>query len=853
MLDVKKISGLFESMRARYVFGALVLTMVFVISVWMTHVFISDAINSTAINSYDRNKILDIHRAIRQTLLHAGYSLQTYLVTPEKKEYEHVVRHLDDSITKINSIAEYDWVKTQQLDQHVSLLQTNLHQYKAVAVSLMDVRVNAEGLFPAYANINTVMLPKNIQFMTNVRLALDDLSTRLGELKVKHLYNDLSVIKDHWVDMIGSFRMYLSDRAMSISTLSDGSDHEFIITTHYEFIKKEIKNINKIQKSFDAGLQTEASIDEMDKALDAWFGAFQETKDVYNSGKWRLDEIIMQETIKPLSEEIWGNLNQLEIKLGLSSQGDVNKLATVASEVNSMLWLRMLVSLIFVITAFLAFEYWVLRPIARISHALKAEADGEPIIEELPKANTLETRELIEAFNEMRTQVNLRQLELKHQTLHDSLTDIPNRLYLRNRLMELIEESRKDQKELALLMIDLDRFKAINDTLGHHMGDRVLREVGPRFMGELRKNDFLARLGGDEFAVLLPDSNIDRAHDVAQRLSKSLDVEFNIDGQRLLIGSSIGIAMYPHHGINQQTLLQRADVAMYMSKHKNLKYVVYDEDEDEHSVWQLSFESELYDALQTDDQLQLHYQPKINFSNDAMYGVEALLRWHHPEHGLIPAYEVHLLAEKTGLIKALTDWVVKTAIKQLSDWSHKNINLSIAVNLSVWNLQDPDLFDYVKNLLREYNVPANRLVMEVTESAVMSDPDSAIETMSRLSNLGVVLSIDDFGVGFSSLQYLKKLPVKELKIDKSFVMDMIVDENDAVIVKSTIALAHNLGLSVIAEGIENKEVYDLLKIIGCDKAQGFFMGKPMAVKELEEWMFYSKWVVRSGAQIKLIK
>ena len=440
-----------------------------------------------------------------------------------------------------------------------------------------------------------------------------------------------------------------------------------------------------------------------------------------------------------------------------------------------------------------------------------------------------------------------------YTTLFRSLTDLPNRVFLRTRLADAIEQARIEQKEIALLMIDLDRFKVINDTLGHHMGDRVLREVGPRFMAELRTNDFLARLGGDEFAVVLPESGIDRAHDVAQRLSKALDAEFNIDGQRLLIGSSIGIAMYPHHGLNQQTLLQRSDVAMYMAKQKGLKYVVYDEDQDEHSVWQLSFESELHDALENDNQLELHYQPKINFSTDGMYGVEALLRWDHPEHGQIPAYEVHVLAEKPGLIKQLTDWVVKTAIKQLADWGRRNIDLSVAVNLSVWNLQDPDLYDYVKNLLREHNVPANRLVMEVTESAVMSDPDSAIETMTKLNNLGVSLSIDDFGVGFSSLQYLKKLPVKELKIDKSFVMDMIVDDNDAVIVKSTISLAHNLGLSVIAEGIENQEVYDLLKIIGCDKAQGFHMGKPMSAEALEEWMRYSKWMVRSPAQIKVIK
>lgn len=839
-------------MRARYVFGALLLSALFAASVWLTHVFISEAINTTAVNSYERNKVLDTHRSVRQTLLSADYSLQTFLVSPDDREYESFKRHLDESIEKIDAIAKYEWIKKNELDHFIALLHRDLLQYKRLASKLMELRRDAEELFPAYEIINTEMLPQNNQFITSVRLSLDELSPRLGDEKTKFLYNELNIIKDHWLDMVGAFRMYLSAKAMSVRAQLNDDDYEFIITGHYETINNKLKELKDLKQDYDIGFQVEISIDEMGQALAKWYSAFERTSDVSKTGQWRMDKIIMEKTIQPLIEIIWSHLNQIEIKLGTSSQGDVNKLATVASDVNSMLWLRMLISLLFVISAFLAFEYWVLRPIAKISHALKAEADGD-LVADLPDANTLETRELIEAFDEMRTQVSLRQLELKHQTLHDSLTDLPNRLYLRNQLTELIESSRNEGKELALFMIDLDRFKTINDTLGHHMGDRVLREVGPRFMSMLSRGDFLARLGGDEFAILLPDSNLERAHDVAKKVSKSLDNEFNIDGQRLVVGSSIGIAMFPHHGVNAQTLLQRADVAMYMAKQRNIKYVVYDEDQDEHSVWQLSFESELHDALELEDQLSLHYQPKIDLEKDGMYGVEALLRWTHPVHGPIPAHEVHLLSEKTGLIKPLTDWVLKTAVKQLSEWGKRNINFSIAVNLSVWNLQDPELYDYVKNLLREYNVPANRLVMEVTESAVMSDPDSAVETMSRLSNLGITLSIDDFGVGFSSLQYLKRLPVKELKIDKSFVMDMIVDENDAVIVKSTISLAHNLGLGVIAEGVENQEVYDLLKIIGCDKAQGFYMGKPMSVEALEEWMHYSKWIKRSDAQMKLIK
>jgi diguanylate cyclase (GGDEF)-like protein len=451
----------------------------------------------------------------------------------------------------------------------------------------------------------------------------------------------------------------------------------------------------------------------------------------------------------------------------------------------------------------------------------------------------------------MRAQVRVRQLELEHQALHDNLTGLPNRLLLRRRLIEAIERAGSTQGELALLMVDLDRFKEINDTLGHHMGDRVLKQIGPRFMAALSKKDVLARLGGDEFAVLLPDTDAHRANEVARRLSSSLDVDFNMDGQLLRVGSSIGIAHYPHHGVNEQSLLQRADVAMYLAKHKNLGFAVYDENQDEHSIWQLSFEGELHRAIK-EDLLELHYQPKIQVASNTVVGVEALLRWQHPQHGMVPADEIHLLAEKTGLIKPLTKWVISRVVRQMSEWNRKGIELTVSANLSVWNLQDPKLFECVKECLREQNVPANRLILEITESAVMSDPDSAMDTLVQLSHLGIHLSIDDFGIGFSSLEYLKKLPVHELKIDKSFVMDMIVDENDAVIVRSTIDLGHNLGLQVIAEGVESQEIYDVLQILGCDEAQGFHMAYPMNAEALEGWLTQSPWGLEAKARLQLV-
>jgi len=847
----KKMFSL-DSMRSRYMMGAMVLSLLFIASVWLTHVFISRAVRDTAQSSAYRNEFVESHRLIREHLWRAEYAMQTYLFTPEQGEYKRVVENLEQAAACVADVPHNRWTHNAGMDMIIEQLARDLEKLKTGVNQLMNLRKDPQLLFPAYATINDVMLPQNLQFISQIQLVLDDLSGRLGEAEIQSAYHQFNLIKDEWLDMVSAFRIYVASRAMTIREPSqDNNEFETVIELHQANLLSQIKTLStKIEKA-DFGLQAEASIGQLSELLVTWFKAYKEVKIIYSSRYWRMDEILMSDRIQPMQEVIWNRLHQIEQVLGHSSQQDVDQLAEVASDVNSVLWIRMLLALLFIGTAFLAFEHWVLRPVAKIAHALKMEADGEEV-EELPRANTLETRELVDAFSEMRAQVKVRQYELEHQALHDNLTGLPNRLLLRRRLVAAIDAASRKQSELALLMVDLDRFKEINDTLGHHMGDRVLKEIGPRFKAELLENDMLARLGGDEFAILLPDADVNRANDVASRLSQSLDIDFNMDGQLLRVGSSIGIALYPHHGVNEQSLLQRADVAMYLAKHKNIGFAVYDENQDEHSVWQLSFEGELHRAIR-EDLLELHYQPKVDVASNAIVGVEALLRWNHPLHGLVPADEIHLLAEKTGLIKPLTKWVVSHVVQQLAAWARKDIHLHVSANLSVWNLQDPKLYECVRESLRECNVPANRLLLEITESAVMSDPDSAMDTLVQLSRLGIRLSIDDFGIGFSSLQYLKKLPVNELKIDKSFVMDMIVDENNAVIVRSTIDLAHNLGLRVIAEGVESQEIYDVLQILGCDEAQGFHMARPMTSEQLEKWMYQSKWGLSQQARLQVVR
>ncbi|MBI3187225.1 MAG: EAL domain-containing protein [Gammaproteobacteria bacterium] len=841
-----------DSMRARYAVGAAMLTIMFISSVWLTHVFITDAVSNTASNSYQRDQLLDVHREVRRNLLQVEYSLQSFLVSSDEAEAQRALSELDAAMHRVQEIDNGRWLTRNNLDEKLALLTADLRQFREYVLQLIDVRQSAEKLFPAFVPINKVMLPQSVQFNTQLDLVIDDLSTHLDQPHILKGYHQFLDIKDTWNDLVGAFRMYVASRALSLHEPVNGkTPYDAEITRHYKTLMHQLKLITQLQHREDLGLQAGPAIHEMTILAGNWYQTYQQTRVIYSSPDWRMDESLMNRKVQPLSQNVWTLLDQIERILADSSQADVMEMAEVAAQVNYVLWVRMLLAVLFVLIAFLAFEYWILRPVSRIAHALKLEAEGNeaPV---LPEANTREARELIEAFHNMREQVRLRQLELEHLALHDNLTGLPNRLLLRRNLIRELSRAERDKGSFALLMIDLNKFKEINDTLGHHMGDRVLREIAPRFMAELSKKDVLARLGGDEFAVLLPNSDADRANEIVNRISRSLDADFNLDGQRLRVGSSIGVALYPQHGTNEQALLQRADVAMYLAKHKNLGFVFYSEDQEEHSVWQLSFKNELQQAIEG-NLLELHYQPKVDMKTGKTIALEALLRWNHPKQGKVPADEIHVLAEKTGLIRPLAQWVIKNAIRQIADLMSVSANMMVSVNLSVWNLKDPQLCEFITRCLRECNVPASRLYLETTEHAIMSDTDRAYETMTQLSNLGVKLSIDDFGMGFSSLQYLRRMPVSELKIDKSFIMDMIIDESDAIVVRSTIDLAHNMGLQVVAEGVENQEIYEMLQILGCDTAQGYHIAYPMPARSLMAWLQDSHWGLADQSRLKIVR
>jgi diguanylate cyclase (GGDEF)-like protein/PAS domain S-box-containing protein len=431
-----------------------------------------------------------------------------------------------------------------------------------------------------------------------------------------------------------------------------------------------------------------------------------------------------------------------------------------------------------------------------------------------------------------------KQLEraLTSQAFTDQLTGLPNRALLRDRAQQALRLAGRQGVTAALLLLDLDRFKEVNDTLGHHHGDLLLQQVAERLHGSLRGSDTVARLGGDEFAVLLPQiAGVQEATVVADKLSAAIEAPFAVDGLSLDVDVSIGVAVYPDHASDPNELLQRADVAMYAAKATHAAYTIYDPSLDQHNPRRLGLLGQLRRALAAGE-LVVHYQPKADVRSGRILGVEALVRWQHPEHGLLGPGEFVPLAETTGLIRPLTAHVLHAALRQCRAWQDAGRELSVAVNLSTRCLLDLTLPDQITALLEDSGVAPQRLVLEITESAIMTDPTRALEILNRLHVLGVQLAIDDFGTGYSSMAYLKSLPVDELKVDRSFVTHLRDNQSDAVIVRSTVDLGHNLGLRVVAEGVEDQATWQELATLGCDSVQGYYLARPMSAAELVAWL-----------------
>jgi diguanylate cyclase (GGDEF)-like protein len=444
-------------------------------------------------------------------------------------------------------------------------------------------------------------------------------------------------------------------------------------------------------------------------------------------------------------------------------------------------------------------------------------ADRDSALEDLGELNI----ELEKRVQKRTVELQALNVEIARQAMHDPLTELPNRTLLVERLKQNIYLAKRKEKHVAFLMLDLNNFKVVNDTLGHPQGDRLLLDVASRLPTALRQSDTVGRLGGDEFGIVLPETDAEQAIEVAKKILDSLQPSFELDGQVLSIGASIGIALFPEHGDDEASLIRYADIAMYEAKSSKGDPCLYDPDADHYTTARLALMNDLREAVENDE-LQLYFQPMVELSTRKVYAVEALSRWEHPEHGNILPEDFIPLAETSNLIGLISFWALEKSISQIASWKQQGADIVVSINLSARDLLNSQLADHISGLCSKYDVDPSLLRIELSESVIMSNPEQVIEVINNPVLKQLNYAIDDFGTGYSSLSYLKKLPINEVKIDKSFVLDMMQNAEDTSIVRSVIELAHNLGHKVVAEGVETEATLTQLELLGCNAVQGFY-------------------------------
>ncbi len=495
---------------------------------------------------------------------------------------------------------------------------------------------------------------------------------------------------------------------------------------------------------------------------------------------------------------------------------------------NRLLLVVALIILAAVAFALLMVKYSVFKPLRDLSYQLRISRGRD-------------SGAAAAAATERDPPVSFHALGELYATLHDMairdpLTGTYNRALLEDRLKQVIAEHRRTPCIAAILLVDLVRFKYVNDVMGHHTGDLLLKQVVERIGQVLRESDTLARLGGDEFVIVLPDTDAEQAMQVAQKIIQSMRPEFEVEGNKLSAGVSIGIALMPEHGADVETLLRNADYAMYSIKNDKRGYAVYDPARaDEANAARMTLGGVLNEDFSQND-LFLVYQPVMEFGTGRVSYLEALVRWRQPDGRVLMPESFIRVAEQSGLIRQLSEWVIDNVCRELAGLQQHNPGLRAGINLSMHNLHDFNLMEQFRASLQRYRLEPDALLLEITETGVMLDPDQVAETLEQLAAMGLKLSIDDFGTGHSSLVYLKRLPVHTLKVDKSFVVDMDSDEDNASIVRATIDLAHSLGLTVTAEGVETGIVHDQLQAMGCDYYQGYYVGRPTELPGIGRWL-----------------
>ena len=758
---------------------------------------------------------------IRSHVKLASRELDLYLFEPSPVYQLRFDQYLDGALDNIQDLKKHEWVKTSNLGLSIDNVESSLIVLKNKATKLMLLRLNANEMYPVLQQANSPMIEASENISTSLTRAINEQRNEVEKSpELMHLLVDT---RDSWRRTIAVYRLYIVNRMGKLFIGALNSQVENIQQT-YAVVLKRIDRLNEVVDNYDVGLETLESIEVVSEQAPLWYSGFEEIVQIKSTNEWRADVEIVISHVYPLLDEIDNLLNLVNEKIYESSVSDVKFQQKSKNNLSYALWVLSALIFMMIVLVYFVLDRSLLKPIALISHSLRSNNVSD-LGKYLPSVKDTEIMEFVNAFDYMQGQIKNRQEELVYTSTHDTLTSLPNRRLL----SEEIELLLTSKNNFALMILDLDRFKEVNDTLGHLFGDRFLCQVADRLKLLVRKSDFVARLGGDEFAIVISDIQDNKIEDIAKTICNGLEEVYAIEDHNLYLGVSIGIALYPRHGNSGVELMKYADIAMYNAKRNNINFELYESKKSEHNVQKLSLLSDLRVAIEKDE-LFIELQPIYSISENRILGFEALIRWNHPLLSVIYPDAFILMAEQTGLIRNITYWVIDRALQACKSWEIYSSDMYISVNVTAWDLHE-NIVNVIEGLLDKYELQPSNLVLELTERSVMTESTKVEHTLQKLSDMGVRFAMDDFGTGFSSMTYLQKLPISLLKVDRSFVMDMVEQKGDASIVRSIVDLAHNLDLSVIAEGVETKETLASLLALDCDCVQGNYLSKPVSEEQ----------------------
>ena len=817
----------FKSFRSRYLLVAIITAVSTFIFTTFIENYTSTANNINLDKVTKRHEVSRLNTQLYKNIQSASRMLDLYLLTPTTAYRENYLVEIGSINALITQLAEIPWIKEQELESKIEILKMLHTQLKLKSLALLKIRLDGKKMYPAMNLADGSMLNANKNIINLLNAAV--VEQQSGNNYNRYTHAEIIELRDRWRLTINAYRRYLINRLSSLSE-SNLTDQSTDIRLYHQNFTNLLKKLKSKAGINSIGIDTATAIEDTLPHAKLWLSEFNTVDKINSTGAWRGDVPIILNSIYPLLDQIYAIINSISIINATSSYLDIKIQQQANKETSYILWSLEALLIFLIFSGYIILDRLLLKPLSNLSKSLR-DSSSKNIDILLPHSQTQEIEDFVKAYQYMQNQINERQKELEHIAMHDDLTNLPNRALLINHIALSIACAHPYKTNFAIIILDLDRFKEVNDTLGHLVGDEILIQVAQRLKSLLRDSDTVARLGGDEFAILLNTVDEKTITDIAVKISQQLEQAYTVNEHNLYLGASQGIAIFPEHGTTKEALLKNADIAMYIAKKSNIDYVIYAPKDDEHNIRKLSLLSDLRKAIDK-NQLELYYQPIFNTHSNKIKGFESLLRWQHPDYGLLTPDNFISKAEQTGLIKKITLWVIEKSLSTFKSLPIKHDEYYISINITSWDLQDNNFIQFLEKSLSHHNIKPECLILELSERSMMTNSSRIKISLEKLKELGVQISIDDFGTGFSSLSLLKELPVSILKIDKSFVMSMAKVKNDSLIVHSIIELAHNLELKVIAEGVEDTKSRDLLKEFKCDYCQGYLLSLPINKEHL---------------------